>query len=580
MMKIITVLLVVIAVIGFIGVSNSAFGSTVSKKTGGTFVLGTVEDEIISTLNPLTASGLAGDIDGIIYADSLLFEFDNGSYIPWLAHSWTITNDGKTITFNLVHNAYWMNGSSKAYPLTSQDVKFTFEVLASNSSLDVNDVSPYISNISTPNNYTIIFNLTEPNVMMFYFIGSQVIIPLEWENYVTNISQIGSYTDMNVPNILTCGPMVLSSISQSNYVDLSANPYFFKGKPNFSSEKIIEYESSSSMIEALEAGEINATYVDPNSAYQELKTYPDITAVAFKDTFDLNLWFDVNVAPYNNSYFRTGLSYAINKTEILNKAEDGLGGKVSFGGLPWTLSSYYNKSIPYRPFNYTIANKYFKEAGLHIGSSGYWEYSNGTIVKINLIDLNLADWDAASTLIQNDLSNDHFETSFVVVPTAVWVSDLFSGGAFYVASFFNFGPLFANPWFDLWAEYDYQGYWNFEHFNDPTLNNLFNQSETMVLNPQAFNNTIDEIQGIINSTTPTIPVMGSEVYYAYNNQQVGGFYPNQQLISPLDSLYAYQVQPVSHSSTTNYYGYIIGAVIILIVIGIVLGIYYSRKKSK
>lgn len=580
--KVLTIIMVSVFVFGlFMASIPTSAQTTYVKKSGGIFVLGTVEDELVSTLNPLVASGLGGDLDTLIYADSLLYEFDNGSYIPWLASSWSITNGGKTIQFNLVKNAYWMNGTQKAFPLTSQDVKFTFEVLAANTSLDVNGVSPFIANISTPNNYTIIFNLTQPNVMMFYFIGSQVIIPSEWAKYVTNISQIGSYTNMNIGQQLTCGPMIITSISQSNYVSMVSNPYFFKGKPNFSGEKIIEYESSSSMIEALQSGEINGTYVDPNSAYNEINSYPNLKAVAFKDTFDLNLWFDVNVAPYNNSYFRMGLSYAINKTQILNKAEDGLGGKVSFGGLPWTLSSYYNNSIPYRPFNYSVANHYFELAGLHIGSNGYWDYANGTVVKINLIDLNLADWDAASTLIQNDLIGDHFEATFQVVPTSVWVTDLFSGGAFYVASFFNFGPLFANPWFDLWAEYDYQGYWNFEHYNNPTLNQLFNESETMVLNPTQFNQTIDEIQGIIANQTPTVPIMGSEVYYAYDVAQVGGFYPNQQLLSPLDSLYAYEVQPVTKTTSTSsplIYGVI--AAVVIVVVAVAVGIYLRRKSSK
>jgi peptide/nickel transport system substrate-binding protein len=128
-------------------------------------------------MNPLTASGLAGDILSLTYADSLIYLFNNGSYIPWLAQNWSIQNGGKTLKFNLVHNAYWMNGTTKAMPITSQDVLFTFEVLKANSSLDINGVDPFIKNISTPNNYTIIFNLTQPNVMMFDFIGSQTIIP-------------------------------------------------------------------------------------------------------------------------------------------------------------------------------------------------------------------------------------------------------------------------------------------------------------------------------------------------------------------------------------------------------------------
>jgi len=572
--------IVVALLLGIVNLSLSASNAQPSKTTGGTFIVGTVESELVTNMNPLTASGLSGDILSITYADSLIYLFNNGTYIPWLAQSWKINNDGKTIIFNLVHNAYWMNGTSRAMPLTSQDVAFTFEVLRANTTLDVNGVDPFISNISTPNNYTIIFNLTKPNIMMFGYIGGQVIIPYAWHNYYSNISRIGNFTNMNIGHQLQCGPMLLTSISNSE-VKLVANPYFFKGKPNFNSEIIELFESNSSEIEALETGEIYGTYVDPNSAYSALSTYPGVRTVAFKDPFNLNLWFNDNVSPYNNTDFRIGLAYAINKTQILQKPEEGLGGKANMGGLPWTLSNYYNNSVPYYSYSYNIstANKYFTMAGLHIGSSGYWEYKNGTIVKINMIDLNLADWDAAMTLIQDSLFSDHFQANFEVVPTGVWVNDIFGIYNFTVMSFFNFGPLLGNPWYDLWAEYDSVGYWNFEHYNNPLVNSLLNQSEMDVLNPAAFNATIKEIQGITASQMPVILVMGAKVYYAYLVGKVGGFYPDQQLLSPLDSLYGYSVT----NKTSNTIGVnmeSVYAIIIIIVIIIAASVLVVKIRHK
>ena len=570
----ISILLIAFAVVfGSISIPAHA---TLIKQSGGTLIVGTVESEMVTNMNPLTASGLSGDILGITYADSLIYIFPNGSYIPWLAQSWSITNGGKTITFNLVHNAYWINGTQKVMPITSQDVAFTFEVLKVNKTLDINNVDPFISNISTPNNYTVIFNLTEQNVMLFDFIGGQTIIPYAWHSYFSNLSQIGSYPNMDIGHQLQSGPMLLQSIG-NNQVNLVANPYFFKGKPNFDKEVIILYQSSSSELEALESGEIDVTYVDPSSAYNALSAYPGVRVYAFKDPFNLNLWFNDNVAPYNNTYFRIGLAYAINKTAILEKGEYGLGGKVNMGGLPWTLSSYYNNSVPYYSYNITEANYYFEKAGLRIGPSGYWEYPNGTVVKISLIDLNLADWDASMTLIEDNLLADHFEATFNVVPTSVWVQDIFGTYNFTVASFFNFGPLLGNPWYDLWCEYDSAGYWNFEHYNNPVVNQLLNESMLDVTNQTAFNNTIKEIQGITASQLPVIPIMGSDVYFAYLYNKVGGFYPDQQAMSPLDSLYAYSVtnQTATHGQGGNLLLYSgIGIVVILVAVGTA---YFVRK---
>ncbi len=555
-----------------------------SSTSGGTFILGTAENEVISNQNPLTASGLSGDVLGITYSDTLLYEFSNGSVIPWLAQSWNVTNGGKTITFNLVHNASWVNGTTVAAPLTAQDVVYTFHVIMANSTLDFNNIDPYLANVSAPNQYTVVFQLTTPTVMMFYYLGGQTIIPYAWHTYVSNISGIGNYFNMNIGHQLSCGPMVLQSISGAN-INLVANPYFFKGKPHFSKEVIVLFKSSTSMIEALEAGEIDATYVDPSNLFTQLNATPGIKAVAYKDTFSLVLWFDLQVAPFNNTFFRKGLASAINKTEILYKAEDGLGGQASFGGLPWTQSTFYNTSVPYYGYNLTVANNYFKEAGLHIGSNGFWQYANNTTVNVNFVEIPISDWTTAMSIMQQQLAADNFEVTYNIVPVQTWVTEVFINPSFNFASYFNYGPLFGNPWYDLWAAFDGQGYWNFEHYNNTTVNNLLSQANLEVTNQAALNATLQKVQGIIANQVPIIPIMGAKVYYAYRPGSVGGFYPNQQLISPLDSLYAHVATNSSSPSTpsgSSISPLVLGAIGIAVGVLIVAAaavIYIRRKKE-
>ena len=558
-----------------------AFASSPAPASGGTFVVGTIEDEIISDQNPLTASGLSGDVLGLTYADSLAYVYEsNATAIPWLASSWAFTNNDLTLTFNLVHNAYWMNGTNKAGLLTAQDVLFTFNVLKANATLDVNSVFPTITNISAPNNYTVVFTLSSYNPVIFDYIAMQTIIPHTWSNYVKNLSDIGSFENMAIGDQCSLGPMILKNVTSTS-VNMVANPYFFKGKPNFAAETWDLFSSSSSMVESLEAGTIDAAYDPPATAYPQLVNFTGVKAVAFDEPYNNVLWFNDKVAPYNNTDFRVGLAYALNKTQILYKAEYGLGGKVSFGGLPWTLSQYYNTSVAYPSFNYTKANQYFTDAGLHIGSSGYWEYANGTIVSLSMIDLSASDWDTSMTLMQTDLQHDHFKVSFDVVATQVWVTDIFSTPNFTQASFFNFGPLLGNPWFDLWAEYSYNGYWNFEGYNNATMNHLLNVSEAETFNSPAFNATLDEIQGFAASQMPTVPIMGSQTLFAYEVNKIGGMNLNQQPDSPLDSEYAYMLsQPTTSSGFTTLDYAIIGIIVVIAVVAIAAGVVISGKNKK
>ncbi len=582
-------ILVVFASTAPVVLARANFSPAASVGNNGTFTVGTLlGGETVSNLNPLSNSGLSSDVTGVIYADSMLMEFDNGSYIPWTASSWTVTNSGSTLTFNLVHNATWVNGTSEVGQFTSQDVLFTFQVLMANSTLDVNGVDPMIKSMYAPNDYTVVFNLTAPNLMAFYYIGGQTIIPYAWHNNAKNLSDIGSFFNANIGHEISLGPMVLQSVS-GNYITYVANQYFFMGKPKFQKEVWEQFSSTSSQIDSLKTGAIQATYVDSNSVYPSLQNLTGVKTYVFKDTFNLNLWYDDNVAPYNMKDFRIGLAYLINRTEIAQKAESGLAGVANSGSLPWTLSNFYNTSV--NPYNYNVseANKYFKMAGLSINSTtGLWQYPNGTVVTIKMIDIPQSDWDTAMSLIQSALSADNFATTLSIIPTGTWATDLFSTTLgqpvdYPYLSFYNFGPLFANPWFDLWALTDTKGYWNLEHYSNSTLDALFNQSSTLVNDPAKLNQTLDKIQGIVASQLPVIPVVGSDLFFGYRSDQIAGVYPGVQMSSPLDSLYVHPASSQQNTPASPDTYYIIGGVAAVVVVAAAIGLTMrsrSRRKNE
>ena len=581
--KVLGIAVTVVIAAAFLQILMPAFAASPAPSNGGTFVVGTVENEIISNQNPLTASGLSGDILSLTYADSLAYVYEsNATAIPWLASSWSFSNSNTVLTFNLVQNAYWMNGTTKEGQVTAQDVIFTFNVLKANSSLDANGVFPIITNMTAPNSFTVVFTLSSYSPVIFDYIASQTIIPHTWAQYDHgNLSNLGSFTNMAIGSQCSLGPMILKNTTKSA-VNMVANPYFFMGKPHFAAEVWDLFSSSTTMVESLEAGTIDLAYAPPATVYNTLNTYPGIKAVAFRQPFNLVLWFNDHVAPYNNTDFRIGLSYAINKTQILNKAESSLGGQVNYGGLPWTLSAYYNTSVKYNAFNFTTANKYFTEAGLHIGSNNLWDYANGTTVSLSMVDLQQSDWDTSMGLIQSNLQSDHFQVSFTAVPTQVWVTDIFSTPNWTQASFFNFGPLLGNPWFDLWALYSYNGYWNFEGYNNPTMNHLLNVSETQTFNSPAFNQTLYDIQGLAASQMPVVPIMGSDTFFAYAVNKIGGLSPTEQITFPLDSVTGYFITNSTSSSsglTTLDYA-IIGIVVVFAVVAIAAGVTISGRRRK
>ncbi|TDV25597.1 peptide/nickel transport system substrate-binding protein [Paraburkholderia caballeronis] len=64
------------------------------------------------------------------FIDSLIDKQRDGSYAPWLAKSWTVSDDGKAYTFNLRDDVHFTDGT----PFDAQAVKANFDYILANAS--------------------------------------------------------------------------------------------------------------------------------------------------------------------------------------------------------------------------------------------------------------------------------------------------------------------------------------------------------------------------------------------------------------------------------------------------------------
>ena len=92
-----------------------------SPKAGGTLIMsiGTTPRH----LNPAVQSGIATGAPGAqLFATLLRFD-DKWNPHPYLAKSWQVSDDSRTVTFNLVEGATFHDGT----PITSNDVAFSIK---------------------------------------------------------------------------------------------------------------------------------------------------------------------------------------------------------------------------------------------------------------------------------------------------------------------------------------------------------------------------------------------------------------------------------------------------------------------
>jgi ABC-type transport system substrate-binding protein len=102
---------------GASGVVTGSFGS------GATFT---------NDFNPFSPS-VQDPANGMIYEPLLFFNTAKaGSVKPWLATSYSWSNGGKSITFQLRHGVTWSDGK----PFTSADVAYNFNLRKSNPALN------------------------------------------------------------------------------------------------------------------------------------------------------------------------------------------------------------------------------------------------------------------------------------------------------------------------------------------------------------------------------------------------------------------------------------------------------------
>jgi len=103
-----------------------------------------------------------------------LVTFDRGLGLqPRLATSWELADDLSSITFSLREGVTWHDGSS----FTSADVRFTFETVLDPEFGALNrSLYTASSSIDTPDDLTVVFNLSDPNAFLVNKIARMPIV--------------------------------------------------------------------------------------------------------------------------------------------------------------------------------------------------------------------------------------------------------------------------------------------------------------------------------------------------------------------------------------------------------------------
>jgi peptide/nickel transport system substrate-binding protein len=187
---------------------------------GGTFI--TIGHHDVSTLSP--------DNDGetVIWAvvrqihDSLYIVNDQYELEPVLAESYEPSADGRTYTFRLRQGVTFHNGD----PFTSADVKYTYDWIKNpdNGSTRAG-LLDLLESVETPDEYTVIFNLTDADVTFMVQASVIMIYPATYH------AEVGEEAYSGAP--IGTGAFTVGEWIPAQRTVLEANGDYFRGRPNF-----------------------------------------------------------------------------------------------------------------------------------------------------------------------------------------------------------------------------------------------------------------------------------------------------------------------------------------------------------
>lgn len=290
-----------------------------------------------TSFNALTGEGRS--TYQLVYSGLLQWNTSYTKLEPDLATSWSVSNDSKTYTFKLRKGVTWHDGK----PFTSADVKFTFQT-AGNPDVAawIYSYLPSIASIDTPDDHTVVLNLTGPDATLFSTATLLNIVPQH------RLSGMAPATLVNSPywytNPVGTGPFKWTSYKPNQFATLTPYKKYWGGAPKLDQIVWVFYSSAAASVVALQKQTINYTTlaVTDLGPFQENANFKVIGTPSGVTT---QLALNMSDPRFQPLAVRQAMLYAIDRKAIIKSLYQG-GAQIANALL--TIPTYVPKSlIPY-----------------------------------------------------------------------------------------------------------------------------------------------------------------------------------------------------------------------------------------
>ncbi len=293
---------------------------------------------------------------------------------PGIAESWEVSEDRKTITFDLIRGAKWSDGE----PITSADVKYTLEVLGSNGLL-FSAYTQTVTAIKTPDEHTVVIETSQPDAriiggMWIYIIPEHVFgkVPLK---------ELNRAYQPELP-LVSSGPYMVTEYERGRIITMERNPEWRGEEGAYDEIQFIKYGTTDAVERALGLGEIDFVPEVQPATFERLSQEEGVETVraptyAFSE-LAFNLCSEENCpdAKFNPAIqdrtVRQAIAYSIDRERINEIASQGTS-FVAHGLLPSFYKTFFEVPEQDYPYDPELANQMLDEAGWVPGDDGIRE---------------------------------------------------------------------------------------------------------------------------------------------------------------------------------------------------------------
>jgi peptide/nickel transport system substrate-binding protein len=303
---------------------------------------------------------------------------------PGIAESWEVSEDRRTVTFNLIEGAKWSDGK----PITSKDVKYSLEVLGSNGLL-FSAYTGNVTSIKTPDESTVIIETKKPDARIVGGLWIYILPEHIWGK--VPLKEVTSTYQPELP-LVGSGPYMVTEFERSRITRMEPNPEWRGEPPAFEEIQFIRYGSQDAVERALTLGEIDFIPEVEPTTFERIGNQEGIetlnaptyafTELAFNLCSEENCPEAVFNPAIQDKTIRQAIAYSIDRERNNEIANQGTA-FVAHGLLPSFYKDFYEVPEQDYPYDPELANQLLDDAGWELNDEGIRE-KDGEVASFDL----------------------------------------------------------------------------------------------------------------------------------------------------------------------------------------------------